>query len=84
MRVLRANYLFAASRLARVRVILFTAALRTIFAAETDLFGWTGAFIIRRTAFTRSGLSPRISPSSSGVGTGLPMTCTAIPQLYSL
>jgi len=40
---------------------------------ETDGFDWLGVLMILRTAFTRSELSPRISPISSGVGTELPM-----------
>ena len=38
--------------------------------------------MILRTAATRSELRPRISPISSGVGTGLPMTWTLTYLLY--
>jgi len=38
--------------------------------------------MILRTAATRSELRPRISPISSGVGTGLPMTWALMYLLY--
>jgi len=49
------------------------AVLRTI-TRPLDAFRGTGVLMIRRTAATRSELSPRISAISSGVGTGLLMT----------
>jgi len=51
----------------------FGAAFRKAALMETDGFDWLGVLMILRTAFTRSELSPRISPISSGVGTELPM-----------
>ena len=38
--------------------------------------------MILRTAATRSEVRPRISPISSGVGTGLPMTWALMYPLY--
>lgn len=50
---------------------------RTVFRGAPpgarEVFAGVGALMIRRTADTRPELSPRISPISSGVGTGLPM-----------
>jgi hypothetical protein len=40
-----------------------------------------GVFMMLRTAATCSGLSPRILPISSGVGTGLPITCALMDSL---
>jgi hypothetical protein len=40
--------------------------------------------MILRTAFTRSELSPRISPISSGVGTGLAMVWVLTLLLYEI
>jgi hypothetical protein len=40
-----------------------------------------GALMMVRTAATRSELSPRMWPISSGVGTGLPITCALMTSL---
>ena len=40
-----------------------------------------GALMMVRTAAKRSELSPRMWPISSGVGTGLPITCALMTSL---
>ena len=46
-----------------------------------DDFRLDGVLMMVRTAATRSELSPRMWPISSGVGTGLPITCALMNSL---
>jgi hypothetical protein len=49
--------------------------------APFEDFRLGGVLMMLRTAATRSELSPRILPNSSGVGTGLPITYALIGSL---
>jgi hypothetical protein len=49
--------------------------------APFEDFRLDGVLMMIRTAATRSELSPRIWPSSSGEGTGLPITCALMGSL---
>lgn len=70
----REPYLPQAARvLPRARVDCFRVADLRVFE-RPDAFSLPGVLIILRTAATRWELRPRISPISSGVGTGLPIT----------
>lgn len=70
---LRDNYFFAARR-ALEREARFSAFFRKSFVEALEVFAGTGLLMMARTAFTRSELTPRIWPISSGVGTGLVIT----------
>jgi hypothetical protein len=67
----------------RVREDFFRATALNATPERPDAFSpCFGALMILRTAATRSELRPRISPISSGVGTGLPMTWALMYPFY--
>lgn len=69
---------YRALDLALVRALLFLSAKRELPDFFLEAFRGNGSFIMRRIDATCSGLTPKCRPISSGVGTGLEITCTAM------